>query len=125
MLHRVLSVAAVAAVCASAAAYGGTLQNLAHPAPEGVIVSYQLTDGRVFVQSYSETHFYVLTPDQDGSYVNGTWSLAKTLPKGYSPYAFSGAVLADGHVIVQGGEYNFDSFAFTNQGYVYDPQANS
>ena len=103
----------------------GTLINLVRRAPEGVYVPYQLTDGRVFVQSQSETHFYILAPDQNGSYVNGTWTQAKSLPAGYSPYAFSGAVLADGRVIVQGGEYNFDVFAFTNKGYVYDPQANT
>jgi len=122
MFRRVLSVAAVALLSASAAAYAGTLQNLAHPAPEGVIVAYQMTDGRVFAQAGSETHFYALTPDQNGSYVNGTWTQLKTLPSGYSPYAYSGAVLADGRVIVQGGEYNSDNFSLTDQGYTYDPQ---
>ena len=113
---------ALATISACASAHAGTLLNLAHPAPEGVIIPYLLTDGRVLVQAQTETHFYLLTPDQNGSYVNGTWSQARTLPAGYSPYAFSGAVLADGRVIVQGGEYNFDSFAFTNKGYIYDPK---
>jgi hypothetical protein len=119
----VLSIGAI--VLCSASASAGTLQNLAHPAPEGVIVSYQLPDGRVFAQSLAETRFYLLTPDNTGSYANGTWTLIKTLPSGYSPDAYSGAVLADGRVIVQGGEYNFNTFAFTNIGYVYDPQSNN
>lgn len=125
MFWRALSVAAFALASVSTAANAGTLQNLTHSAPEGALIAYQLTDGRVFVQANSETHFYILTPDQNGSYVNGTWTQAKTLPSGYSPYAFSGAVLADGRVIVQGGEYNFDNFSLTNKGYVYDPQADS
>jgi hypothetical protein len=123
MLWRIPVVAALGVVSALAPALAGTLQNLVHAAPEVVNVSYQLTDGRVFVQGRSDTRFYILKPDQNGSYVNGAWKRASALPSGYAPYAFSGAVLADGRVIVQGGEYNFGTFAFTNKGYVYDPAA--
>ena len=34
-------------------------------------------------------------------------------------------MMIDGRVIIEGGEYNFGSFAFTNQGAVYDPIANT
>lgn len=123
MSWRDISVAAALVLdLALAPASAGTLQNLVHPAPEIVNVAYLLTDGRVFAQGRSATRFYILTPDENGSYVNGTWKRAKTLPEGYAPYAFSGAVLADGRVIVQGGEYNFGQFAFTNKGYIYDPK---
>jgi hypothetical protein len=124
MIGRILSTAAVSLISMSVSAQAGTLTNLANPAPDGVTVSYLLTDGRVFAQGTSETHFYILTPDQNGSYVNGTWTKTKPLPKGYSPSAFSGAVLADGRVIVEGGEYDFDNFSLTDKGYVYDPQTN-
>ena len=30
-------------------------------------------------------------------------------------------VLADGRVLIEGGEYNFGQFSFTNLGAVYDP----
>ena len=57
--------------------------------------------------------------------MNGTWTQVASLPAGYSPYAETEAVLIDGRVIIEGGEYNFGSFAFTNQGAVYDPLANT
>ena len=44
---------------------------------------------------------------------------------GYVPYAFASATLADGRVVIVGGEYNFGSFAFTNLGAVYDPKKNT
>jgi hypothetical protein len=45
-------------------------------------------------------------PDDTGSYINGTWTQAASLPSGYEPLFFGSAVLADGKVVVQGGEYN-------------------
>jgi hypothetical protein len=41
------------------------------------------------------------------------------------PDAFASAVLADGRVIIEGGEYNNNVFAFTNLGAVYDPVKNT
>ena len=48
-----------------------------------------------------------------------------SLPSGYEPDAFASAVLADGRVIVAGGEYNFGQFTLTNICAVYDPIANT
>jgi hypothetical protein len=45
-----------------------------------------------------------------------------SLPPGYVPYAFASAVLADGRVVIVGGEYNQGAFTLTAQGAVYDPQ---
>ena len=103
----------------------GTLTRLAHPAPHGVEVSFLLTDGTVLAQGDSDSDWWKLTPDINGSYVNGTWSRMADLPNGYSPYAFASAVLADGRVVIIGGEYNFRVFAFTNLGAIYDPVANT
>jgi hypothetical protein len=64
-----------------------------------------------------------LTPDNSGSYVNGTWSQAASLPVGYSPLYFASAVLPDGRVIVEGGEYNFgiSPLTSTTLGAIYSP----
>jgi hypothetical protein len=35
------------------------------------------------------------------------------------------AVLADGRLVISGGEYNFGQFAFTNQSAIYDPLSNT
>ena len=100
-----------------------SLTNLAHQAPDGAIITMQMTDGTVVAQGYNETDFWKLTPDNTGSYKNGTWSQIASLPSGYSPYAMAEAVLADGRLVISGGEYNFDQFAFTNQSAIYDPLA--
>jgi hypothetical protein len=88
-----------------------------------------LTDGTVMVHredpndGFSE--WYKLTPDLSGSYVNGTWSQIASLPSDYGPLFFASAVLADGKVIVEGGEQNFAQYVWTNKGAIYDPIANS
>ncbi|HEX4078936.1 MAG TPA: hypothetical protein VHX61_08705 [Rhizomicrobium sp.] len=97
---------------------------LTHQPPNGALVEFLLTDGTLMVQSYSESTWYKLTPDNTGSYVNGTWSQLASLPAGYQPLYFASAVLADGRLVIAGGEYNFDQFAFTNQGAVYNPAGN-
>ncbi|MFL6688898.1 MAG: hypothetical protein ACJ8IR_01745 [Alphaproteobacteria bacterium] len=125
MSGRNLAFAAISLCLMAGAANAGTIVNLKSQAPEGIDISFQLTDGRVLGQSFTETHWYILTPDANGSYVNGTWTRAADLPSDYGPYAFAASVLADGRVIVQGGEYNFGNFDLTNKGEVYDPQKNT
>ena len=124
MLNRLLGACALSLCAFSGVANAGTLTNLVHSAPEGADITFQLTDGRVFAQSFNEQHWYILTPDNKGSYVNGTWTRTPDLPSDYAPYAFASAVLADGRVIVQGGEYNFGNFELTGKGQIYDPQTN-
>ena len=48
-----------------------------------------------------------------------------SLQPGYVPDDFASAVLADGRVVITGGEYNNGQFALTNLGAVYDPIANT
>ena len=73
--------------------------------------------------------WWKLTPDEFGSYVNGTWTQLASLPDGYSPLYHSSAVLPDGRVIIEGGEYNFSNGVFnpvwTDQGAIYDPLADT
>jgi hypothetical protein len=84
-----------------------------------------LTDGTVMVQDNGCQDWWKLTPDEFGSYVNGTWTQLASLPDGYSPLYHSSAVLPDGRVIIEGGEYNFLIFALTDKGAIYDPLADT
>jgi uncharacterized repeat protein (TIGR01451 family) len=92
-----------------------------------------LTDGTVICQEGEEAHTWRrLTPDQFGSYANGTWSSIATFPSTYGPLYYASAVLADGRALVIGGEYNSgvpncpsNPGCFVNAGYIYDPVANT
>jgi hypothetical protein len=103
------------------------LTPLVHPAPNGAIVDYLLTDGSVMVQGNSCFDWWRLTPDKSGSYVKGNWKQAASLPSGYDPYANTGAVLADGRLLLSGGEYSNcgSQFTLTNQSAIYDPKADT
>ena len=80
-----------------------------------------LTDGTVMLQDDGCQDWWKLTPDAFGSYVNGTWTQLASTPAGYSPLYHSSAVLPDGRVIIEGGEYNFLQAVWTNLGAIYDP----
>jgi hypothetical protein len=109
----------------SASSMAQSVKALKHQPPDGVGLSFQLTDGTVMVQGNNGNDWWKLTPDITGSYVNGTWTQLASLPSGYDPYAEASAVLADGRLIIEGGEYNFGAFALTNLGAIYDPVANT
>jgi hypothetical protein len=102
-----------------------TLTSLVHQPPGGAYLAFQLTDGTVMCQANSEQDWWKLTPDNTGSYVNGTWTKLASLQAGYVPDDFASAVLADGRVVITGGEYNNGQFTLTNLGSVYDPVANT
>lgn len=81
-----------------------------------------LTDGTVMVQDLSDlSHWYKLTPDATGSYVNGTWKQAASMPSGYGPLYFGSSVIPDGRMLIEGGEYNLGVPAWTTKGAIYDP----
>ncbi len=88
-----------------------------------------MTDGSVLIQDggiYGEdAKIFKLTPDIHGSYINGTWS--QLASKHHIASGGAQAVLADGRVILEGGEYsNYEyDFLLTNQGEIYDPVANA
>src|SRR5579863_9686537 len=108
---------------------GQSWQPLAHQPSFTAGTALLLTDGTVLVhheepnQGFSE--WYKLTPDINGSYVNGTWTQLASLASNYGPLFFASAVLADGKVIVEGGEQNFSQYVWTTQGAFYDPVANT
>jgi len=65
-----------------------------------------LTDGTIMVHQYNSGVWWRLTPDINGSYVNGTWTTLASMQSGYAPLYFASAVMNDGRVLVEGGEYN-------------------
>ncbi len=90
-----------------------------------------LTDGSVLVQDTGFPDWWRLTPDQNGSYINGTWTQVASLPATYSPLYHASAVLPDGRLIIEGGEdlLSVDQTQFisswTAQGAIFDPLANT
>ena len=91
-----------------------------------------LTDGSVIATHACSGHWYKLTPDITGSYLNGTWTAIATMPSGYAPLFGGSGVLPDGRVIFEGGEYNDSTQSgncgngvWTSLGAIYDPVANT
>ncbi len=106
--------------------------------------AYLLTDGRVLVEDATLTNiaWWTLTPDINGSYINGTWTKVaspgpctngkKSTATTYAPLYYASAVLADGRFVMIGGEYDYNysylgssDEVWTDQGAIYDPVANS
>jgi hypothetical protein len=103
--------------------------------------AFLLTDGTVMMQesaasnlyflgipliAYGTNRWWKLTPNEFGSYAQGTWSRLADSKIGRRSYA--SAVLADGRLIVCGGEYSDASgtvqMDWTNTCEVYDPVEN-
>ena len=105
-------------------ALGQTWQPLQHQPTFNASTALLLTDGTVMVHQEGGLQWWKLTPDLNGSYVNGTWTQKASLPSNYSPLYYASAVLPDGRLIIEGGEYNFGSAVWTNLGAIYDPLAN-
>lgn len=88
-----------------------------------------LTDGSVLVNSFFFSNhvdkWYRLVPDASGSYVNGKWVAAGSLPSGYNPLYFASAVLPSGNVFMMGGEYNNGSAIWTTKGAMYTARTNT
>jgi|HubBroStandDraft_6_1064221.scaffolds.fasta_scaffold154545_1 hypothetical protein len=105
-----------------------TWQPLKHEPSFPVGAIALLTDGTVLLhveQVESQAgDWYKLTPDDTGSYLNGTIKQIASLPSGYGPWYFGSVVLPDGRYIIEGGEYNEGSGDWTNKGAIYDPVKN-
>jgi hypothetical protein len=87
------------------------------------------SDGTVLVHvepaSGGTADWYRLRPSSKGSYINGTWSKIPAMPSGYAPLYFASAILPDGRLIVEGGEYLGGNGVWTNRGALYNPVSNS
>ena len=112
-------------ISVSGASMAQKLQNLVHQPPDGAGIGFLLTDGTAVFQGNSQSDWWKLTPDAFGSYVKGTWSQIASLPSGYVPLYFASAVLADGRLVIVGGEYNSLNFVLTNKAAIYDPAKNT
>jgi hypothetical protein len=91
-----------------------------------------LTDGRILAENdaFTAVNWWTFTPDNTGSYINGTWNEVASPPscggQVYSPLYHASAVLPDGRFVMIGGEYNNNAGpVWTNQGAIYDPVANT
>ena len=124
MSRKFLLAAAVFLFCVSNL-FCQSIQFLKQSAPDNCLISFLLTDGTVLCQGNGESDWYRLTPDISGSYINGKWAKMANLPSGYVPDAFASAVLADGRLVITGGEYLNDVFTLTNLGAIYDPVKNT
>jgi hypothetical protein len=92
-----------------------------------------LTDGSVLVHTDDTDQWERLTPDASGNYADGTWSSVapSCFPAGncstyYQPQYYASAVLPDGRVFIEGGEYDgTNTEVFSTDGAIYDPAANT
>jgi hypothetical protein len=121
----VVAVAVLLALPGLAQAQTGSWQPLNHQPSFDVEHALLLTDGTVMAQSIDNyTSWWKLTPDNTGSYVNGTWTQLASMPSGYGPLYYASQVIPNGFVVVQGGEYNFGNGDWTNLGAFYNPATN-
>jgi hypothetical protein len=100
------------------------LTNQAPSGPNGVQIMIQSTDGSILVQSYDGQHWMKLTPDDKGSYINGTWSTLASEP--VARLYFASQIMPDGRLFVVGGEYSGPALIpdWSNTGEIYDPLTN-
>jgi hypothetical protein len=107
-------------------AKSGTWNMLTNAFPGTGDTALLLTDGTVMMHDLCTANWYKLTPDNTGSYQNGTWSSMAAMPSGYTPLYFGSQVMPDGqHVMVEGGEYLNCNAVWTNKGAIYDTVANT
>jgi hypothetical protein len=108
--------------------FGGTWTAVTTAPSDGLCNPLLLTNGTVLVHDCGTRSWYVLSPDNAGNYATGSWSATGLLPSGYGPQYHASAVLPDGRVIIQGGEYNVacnnaSTGVWTSLGAIYDPGA--
>ena len=95
----------------------GTWKDLANQPGVNIDTMLLLTDGTVMAHELASPNWHRLTPDANGSYLNGTWAAMPPMPPNtgipasqngpdYGPVFYGSAVLRDGTLLVAGGEYN-------------------
>ncbi len=106
---------------------------LENPPPFGTPGTMLLeSDGTVLVHNEPDNNttggtnqWWKLTPAANGSYADGTWSQIASMPAAYTPLYFASAILPDGRMIVEGGEYIGENAVWSNQGAIYNPVTNT
>jgi len=90
----------------------------------GISGLFLMTDGTILVQEYRGARWKKLTPDSTGSYVNGSWS--DIAPMKTARLYYASAVLADGRLLICGGEYEGSGGAVeSNKCEIYDPRSDT
>jgi len=125
LLRRLMDPPLEAAIPLAPPPAGSPWQSLPTQPPFGPGAMLQLTDGTVMVHQDGTPNWWRYTPDSSGNYLNGTWSQLASMQSGHAPVYFASAVLPDGRVIVEGGEYNLGVAAWTGLGDIYDPTLNT
>jgi hypothetical protein len=106
---------------------------LVNPPPFGTPGTMLLeSDGTVLVHNEPDNDttggtnaWWKLTPDALGNYADGTWSQIASMPAAYTPLYFASAILPDGRMIVEGGEYIGENAVWSNAGAIYNPVTNT
>jgi hypothetical protein len=122
-----------AAVTKAATGAASPWTPLENPPPFGTPGTMLLeSDGTVLVHDEPDNNitagsnaWWKLTPAANGSYADGTWSQIASMSSSYTPLYFASAILPDGRMIVEGGEYIGENDAWSNQGAIYNPVTNS
>jgi hypothetical protein len=126
MTNRLVTIGFGLLLAFSTLAGAQTWTPLTHQPSFGASTALLLTDGTVMVHQVEGSAWWRLTPDNTGSYVNGTWTQLASLPPGYTLLYYGSAVLPDDRLMIQGGEYNGGSTeVWTNLGAIYNPATNS
>ncbi len=103
----------------------GRFTRLAAQPPVVMQMAWLMMDGSVLTQSANQPqNFYRYVPDNKGDYSKGAWSKVGSLQAGYAPTAFASDLLADGRLLIIGGEYNVGgkhALQLVNLGAIYDP----
>src|ERR1051326_5896345 len=121
MKNRTLAVAFGLVMACSSIAKSANWQKLTNQPSFNTDTALLLTDGTVMVHQYNSTNWWRLTPSSTGRYINGTWTQLASMRSGYEPLYFASAVMADGQVLIEGGEYNNLIGVETNKGAIYNP----
>jgi hypothetical protein len=124
MFSRAAFVVAAAALLSAAPVQGQTWTRIAHNPPGPVNFMVLLSDGtvmasRAVIVPPVSNDWYRLTPDDHGSYVNGTWSVLA--PSHEARGFFASQLLPDGRFFVMGGEYGTG----TSTSEMYNPVTNT
>ena len=97
----------------------GTWTNVVASAPGSIQLMLLLSDGTVMCSDGGNGAWFKLTPDSNGSYINGSWTNLSSMS--YTRRYFSSAMLRDGRIFVAGGEYGTG----TTNAEIYDPVFNA
>jgi len=90
-----------------------------------------LTDGSILFHEEGSDQtgtstWWKLTPDEKGSYLNGSWTQLASTPSTYQPANLASGLLPDGDVILEGGDMNGSStWAGINLGAEYSTTNNT